>query len=375
MIDFYTLRYFDYQSNFELFSFYHHYDPDYYGYRVTLQKFSQTCLASTAFLLFGYWNKLLISLYSKPFSTNPWTQCLHILVYIPILDEHTPIADMGIQCPLDLALTTNTGYFQIGGITHFDSADSRVHIRDILIAQSARLLFHEQQPLAAKECYLSIQLHSSDICWLCAPGFIDDDRNQCQNSLVSCPDGYTFNPDMRKCERVCLWPCKTCLLNGDCLSCFDTHDLVGTECQCRQGQYLGTYCPPSQTQDTLQVDTFYSFGLIYQIDGNTGIRQFTYEIKFRQPFQTIPEVVIAIIYLDATGRLEFSFEATAITQEKFTIQVFVKGDTRIKNFGIKYMAYVVPPSLFESGYFYLPYDSPLSEGTGLRSYEEVISLD
>lgn len=53
----------------------------------------------------------------------------------------------------------------------------------------------------------------------------------------------------------------------------------------------------------------------------------------------------------------------------------MKGDTKIKNFGIKYVAYIVPPKLFESGYFYLPYDSPLSEGSGPRSYEEVIELD
>jgi hypothetical protein len=69
----------------------------------------------------------------------------------------------------------------------------------------------------------------------------------------------------------------------------------------------------------------------YSLDKNNGDRSMTLEIKFDEPFQNIPHILLSISQLDADkdSNIRYKAEAFSISRDGFTLKVQTWSDSRI----------------------------------------------
>lgn len=105
-MDFTSLRYVQLNPYREQFKVTHKYDANSFGYKITLVNGNVEC-TSDLIMVYGFWNKMLISFYPRLFSTSPWAQSLHFLVYTPVLDADHPYIQMNLKCNLNLVFDSD----------------------------------------------------------------------------------------------------------------------------------------------------------------------------------------------------------------------------------------------------------------------------
>ncbi len=78
----------------------------------------------------------------------------------------------------------------------------------------------------------------------------------------------------------------------------------------------------------------------YTLDKNDGDRVVQMEITFAKPFDTKPEVLVSVNYLDGdkNTNLRFELKTLSVSRDGFTIQVKTWSDTKIFAIGGGWMA-------------------------------------
>ncbi len=78
----------------------------------------------------------------------------------------------------------------------------------------------------------------------------------------------------------------------------------------------------------------------YMLDKNQGERVLTFEVKFKNPFATKPQIVIALTKIDANNQkvIRLKVEPSFITNEGFIVKAMTWGDSMIHGIGGNWMA-------------------------------------
>lgn len=79
----------------------------------------------------------------------------------------------------------------------------------------------------------------------------------------------------------------------------------------------------------------------YTLDKNSGDRIFTQEVRFASPFETIPNVVVAVNKLEAdkTQNVRIDVQATAISRDGFVLRIKTWGDSKVNVVGGSWVAH------------------------------------
>ena len=79
----------------------------------------------------------------------------------------------------------------------------------------------------------------------------------------------------------------------------------------------------------------------YTLDKNSGDRIFTQEVRFEKPFETIPNVVVAVnkLEVDKSQNVRFDVQATAVSRDGFVLRIKTWGDTRVLVIGGSWVAH------------------------------------
>lgn len=69
----------------------------------------------------------------------------------------------------------------------------------------------------------------------------------------------------------------------------------------------------------------------YTLDKNSGDRSYTIEITFPKPFETKPNVVLAVSQLDAatSTNIRYNVEAVSVSRDNFTVKISTWSDSKI----------------------------------------------
>lgn len=78
----------------------------------------------------------------------------------------------------------------------------------------------------------------------------------------------------------------------------------------------------------------------YTLDKESGDRSMEMEVTFAKPFETKPEVLVSVNYLDSDKNLNLRYElkTLSVSRDGFTVQVKTWGDTKIYAIGGGWMA-------------------------------------
>jgi len=73
----------------------------------------------------------------------------------------------------------------------------------------------------------------------------------------------------------------------------------------------------------------------YTLDKESGDRNVSLEITFAKPFETKPEVLVSVNYLDADKErnLRYEIKTLSVSRDGFSVQVKTWGDSRIYAIG------------------------------------------
>lgn len=74
----------------------------------------------------------------------------------------------------------------------------------------------------------------------------------------------------------------------------------------------------------------------YNLNKNEGTRVFTIEVRFDTPFETTPEVIVSVNYINADTKskdLRFKVDTSAVTRDGFIIKIETWDDSII--YGIR----------------------------------------
>jgi len=71
----------------------------------------------------------------------------------------------------------------------------------------------------------------------------------------------------------------------------------------------------------------------FTLHKNQGERKYTVEVKFLNPFENIPKVVVGISALDSDKgtNLRYAITPKSVSRDGFTVEVMTWGDTKIYN--------------------------------------------
>ncbi len=69
----------------------------------------------------------------------------------------------------------------------------------------------------------------------------------------------------------------------------------------------------------------------YTLDKNSGDRSYTIEVTFPKPFDTKPNVVLAVSQLDASTstNIRYNVEAVSVSRDNFTVKITTWSDSKI----------------------------------------------
>ena len=79
----------------------------------------------------------------------------------------------------------------------------------------------------------------------------------------------------------------------------------------------------------------------YTLDKNEGTRSVEIEVRFANPFDTMPNVIVANTLIDAAKdtKIRYSVEPKAVSRDGFVIKVSVWGDTQLNAVGGSWIAH------------------------------------
>ncbi len=79
----------------------------------------------------------------------------------------------------------------------------------------------------------------------------------------------------------------------------------------------------------------------FTLSKNEGSRSVEVEVRFAQPFDTMPNVVVANTLIDAAKdtKIRYSVEPKAVSRDGFVIKVSVWGDTQLNAVGGSWLAH------------------------------------
>jgi hypothetical protein len=79
----------------------------------------------------------------------------------------------------------------------------------------------------------------------------------------------------------------------------------------------------------------------YTLDKNSGDRIFTLEVRFNNPFETIPNVVVGLnkMEFDKNTNARVDVQATAVSRDGFVLRIKTWGDTRVLVLGGSWVAH------------------------------------
>ncbi|MCF8259911.1 MAG: H-type lectin domain-containing protein [Melioribacteraceae bacterium] len=89
--------------------------------------------------------------------------------------------------------------------------------------------------------------------------------------------------------------------------------------------------------------TFNSKSAGFNLNGGSGERFFTFDIKFEEEFGDIPKVIVGVTEIDAdkNTNLRYKLEPISITSEGFTLKVKTWADTKIFLLGGFWLAHEI----------------------------------
>ncbi|GAB4286935.1 MAG: hypothetical protein Kow0098_02760 [Ignavibacteriaceae bacterium] len=69
----------------------------------------------------------------------------------------------------------------------------------------------------------------------------------------------------------------------------------------------------------------------YTLDKNEGTRSFSVEVTFLKPFETKPDVIVAVNHVDVDKNtaLRYKVETSSISRDGFTLKIMTWGDCKI----------------------------------------------
>lgn len=79
----------------------------------------------------------------------------------------------------------------------------------------------------------------------------------------------------------------------------------------------------------------------YTLSQNSGDRIYTQEVRFTKPFETMPNVVVAVNKLEAdkSQNVRIDVQATAISRDGFVLRIKTWGDSKINVVGGSWVAH------------------------------------
>jgi len=78
----------------------------------------------------------------------------------------------------------------------------------------------------------------------------------------------------------------------------------------------------------------------YNLTNGSGLRSFSYEVKFNPPFKGVPTVFVGVQLIDKTdgSPIRYSLEPYMVTRDGFSVKVATWGDTKINAIAGSWMA-------------------------------------